>query len=71
MSSTETLVVAHFGLSAGGCWFTTSYCVYTTSLAGLVSMGASSPAIESTLGGVTVSFACDRLRFGLSSWWEF
>ena len=26
MSSTETLVVAHLGLSAGGCWFSISYC---------------------------------------------
>ena len=38
---------------------------------GVVSIGASSPAVESTLGGVTAPIACDRLRFGLSFSWEF
>ena len=40
--------------------------VYPTSLAGPVSIGASSPAVESTLGGIPAPFACDLLRFGLS-----
>ena len=67
MSSTETLVVAHSSLSAGGCWFSTyKLLLHPTSLAGPVSIGASSPAVESTLGGVPAPFACDLLRFGLS-----
>ena len=37
--------------------------LYLTSLAGPVSIGASSPVIESTLGGVPAPFACDLLRF--------
>ena len=54
--------------------------LYPTSLAGPVSVGASSPAVESTLGGVPAPFARDLLRFGLSLWsclasfhssWEF
>ena len=53
MSSTETLVVAHLGPSAGGFWFSThKLLLYPTSLAGPVSIGASSPAVEYTLGGV-------------------
>ena len=40
--------------------------LYPTSLAGSVSIGASSPGVESTLGGVPVQFACGLLRFGLS-----
>ena len=67
MSSTETLVVAHIGLSAGRCWFSTpKQLLYLTSLPGLVSIGASNPAVESILGGVPAPFACDLLRFGLS-----
>ena len=67
MSSTETLVVAHLGLSAGGGWFSIHKLLfYPTSLVGPVSIGASSSAVESTLGGVPAPFACDLLRFGLS-----
>ena len=68
MSSTETLVVADLGLSAEGCWFSTHklLLLYPTSLAGPVSIGVSSPAIESILGGVPAPFAYDLLRFGLS-----
>ena len=69
MSSTETLVVAHLDLSAGGCWLSTHKLLiyrYHTSLAGPVSIRASSPAVESSLGGVPAPFACDLLRFGLS-----
>ena len=40
--------------------------LYPTSLAGPVSIGVSSPAVESILGGVPVPFACDLLRFDLS-----
>ena len=48
-------------------WFSThKLLLYLTSLADPVSIGASSPAVESTLGGVPVPFACDLLRFGLS-----
>ena len=67
MSSTETLVVANLGLSAGGCWFSTHKLLlyrYRSSLAGPVSIGASSSAVKSTLGGVPAPFACDLLRFG-------
>ena len=83
MSSAETLVVAHSGLSARECWFSTHKLPvyrYPTSLADLASIGASSPAVESTLGGVPTPFACYLLRFGLSfssclvsfhSSWEF
>ena len=51
MSSTETLVIAYLGLSAGRCWFSTNRLLllyrYPTSLAGTVSIGASSPpAVE-------------------------
>ena len=45
--------------------------LYPTSLAGPVSIGASSPAVESTLGGVPAPFACDLLRFSLSLSLEF
>ena len=70
LSSTVTLVLAHLGLLAGECWFSTHtlYCYTHTpvSLAGPVSIGASSLAVESTLGGVPEPFACDFFRFGLS-----
>ena len=39
---------------------------YPTSLAGPVYIGAPSPPVESTLGGVPAPFACDLFRFGLS-----
>ena len=45
--------------------------LYPTSVADPVSVGAFSPAVESTLGGVPAPFACDSLRFGLSLSWEF
>ena len=38
---------------------------YPTSLGGPVSIGASSPAVESTMGRVPALFTCDLLRFGL------
>ena len=41
-----------------------------TSLAGPVSIGASSPAVESNLGGVPAPFTCDLLSLGLSLSWE-
>ena len=74
--------MTYSGDSAGGCWFSAYQLLLhpTTSLAGPVSIGASSPAVESTLGGVSAAFACDLLRFGLSfssclvsfhSSWEF
>ena len=53
---------------------------YPTSLAGPVYIGAPSPPVESTLGGVPAPFACDLLRFDLPlslclvsfhSSWEF
>ena len=39
--------------------------LYPTSLAGPVSIGASSPAVEPTLGGVPAPFAYDLLRLRL------
>ena len=45
--------------------------IYPTRVAGPVSIGASSPAVESTLGGVPAPFACDLLCLGLSLSWEF
>ena len=45
--------------------------MYATSLAGPVSIGASSPAVVSTLGGVPAPFACDLLCLGLSFSCEF
>ena len=45
--------------------------ICTTSLAGPVSIGASSPAVESSLGGVPAPFAGNLLRFGLSLSREF
>ena len=83
MPCTETLVGAHLGFSAGGCWFSTHKLLlygYPTSLAGPASIGVCSPAVESTLGGILEPFTCDLLRFGLSfssclvschSSWEF
>ena len=44
--------------------------LYHVSLAGPVSIGVSSPAIESTLGGVLAPFACNLIRFDLSLSWE-
>ena len=66
----------------GRCLFSThKLSLYPTSLAGPVSIGASSnSAVESTLGGVLAPFAYDLLRFGISfslclvpfhSSWEF
>ena len=62
MPSTENLVVAHLGLSAGE--VVDKALMYPTRLAGLVSIGASSPAVvvESTLGGVPAPFDSDLLR---------
>ena len=60
------MVVAHLGLSAGGVLGFDKLLLYPTSLVGPVSIGASSPAVESTLGGVPGPFARDLLRFGLS-----
>ena len=71
MSSIEMLVVAHLGLWAGGLLVFGKLLIYPTSLAAPVSIGASRPAVESTLGGVLASFACDLLRLGLSLSWEF
>ena len=45
--------------------------IYPTSLAALVSIGASSPAVEYTLGGVPPPLDCDLLCLGLSLSWEF
>ena len=45
--------------------------IYPTSLAGPVSIGASSPAVEPTLGGVPAPFAYDLLCLSLSLSWEF
>ena len=66
MSSTETLVVAHLGLSAGGCWFSThKLLLYPTSVAGPVSIGASSPAVD-PIWEVSRRRLVAMLRFGLS-----
>ena len=43
--------------------FDTQASVIPTSQAGPVSIGASSPAVGSTLGGVPAPFAFDLLRF--------
>ena len=69
MSSTENLVVAHFGLSVGGSLVFDKLLIYPTTLAGPVSIETSSPAVESTLGGVPAPLAYDLLCLGLSLSW--
>ena len=53
-----------FRLFGGGLLVFDKILIYPTSLAGAVSVGEASPAVESTLGVIS-PFACDLLCLGL------